>query len=155
MLDLRQRISLWGYNLHHHVTTAARLNPCTVASSNSLEPPVSMLYETKFLLALVTTWVIEIPLLIILVRIVYHKSEMPVNKIFFTGLLCTALTLPYLWFVLPPFVDAAYYPMIGEALVVNVEAGILNRVLGLDLKRSVLCSVAMNVLSYMLGLFLL
>ncbi len=114
-----------------------------------------MLYETKFLLALVTTWVIEIPLLTILVRIVYHKSEMPVSKIFFAGLLCTALTLPYLWFVLPPFVDAAYYPLIGEALVVVVEAVVLNRVLGLDVKRSAVCSLVMNALSYLLGLILL
>jgi hypothetical protein len=25
------------------------------------------------------------------------------------GALCTALTLPYIWFVLPPYLNAAYY----------------------------------------------
>lgn len=114
-----------------------------------------MLYETQFLLALVTTWAIEIPVLVALVRGVFRDRSRPLSRILFAGLLCTALTLPYLWFVLPPFVDAAYYPLIGETLVVIVETCILNRVLGLDLKQAVLCSIAMNALSYLIGLLLL
>jgi len=92
-----------------------------------------MLHETRFLLALVTTWAIEIPVLIALIRFVFRDRSLPFSRMLFAGLLCTALTLPYLWFVLPPFVDAAYYPLIGEALVVVVEAVVLNRLLGLDL----------------------
>jgi hypothetical protein len=114
-----------------------------------------MLYETKFLLALVTTWCIEIPVLFGLLRFLFRDKSTKPGRIIFVGLLCTALTLPYLWFVLPPYVDAAYYPLIGETLVVIVEAVILNRVLGLDVKKSALCSLAMNAASFFLGLYLL
>jgi hypothetical protein len=114
-----------------------------------------MLYETQFLLALVTTWAIEIPILIALVRFVFRNRVLPVISIIGAGALCTALTLPYLWFVLPPYVDAAYSVAIGETLVVLVEALILNRVLGLHLKAALACSLAMNAASYFLGLFLL
>ncbi|GAB6285794.1 MAG: hypothetical protein STSR0009_19950 [Methanoregula sp.] len=114
-----------------------------------------MVYETRFLLALVTTWAIEIPVLVALIRYVFRDRSFPLSRIIFTGALCTAFTLPYLWFVLPPFVDAAYYPLIGEALVIVVEAVVLNRLLGLDLKRAGACSLVMNVLSFLFGLVLL
>jgi hypothetical protein len=115
---------------------------------------MNMLYETRFLLALVTTWVIEIPVLVVLVRFVFRDRTLPLLRILFTGLLCTALTLPYLWFVLPPFVDAAYYPLIGEGLVVAIEAVVVNRILGVDAKRSLACSLVMNAVSFVLGLVL-
>ena len=114
-----------------------------------------MIYETWFLLALITSCIIEIPLLIALIRFVFHDRNLPVGRIVIVGALCTALTLPYLWFVLPPFVDAAYYPLIGETFVVVVEGAILNRVLGLDARRAIVCSLVMNAASYLLGLILL
>lgn len=114
-----------------------------------------MLYETYFLLALLTTWVIEIPVLAALIRFAFRDTTLPLRKIIGIGALCTALTLPYLWFVLPPFVDAAYYVQIGEALVFLVEAVILNRLLGLELKRALICSFVMNAASFLLGLVLL
>lgn len=114
-----------------------------------------MLYETLFLLALITTWVIEIPVLVVFVRYLFRRTDLSLACIAGAGLLCTALTLPYLWFVLPPFVDAAYYPIIGETLVVIVEAGVLNRVLRLDAARAFVCSLAMNMVSFTAGLFLL
>ena len=114
-----------------------------------------MLYETRFLLALVTTWAIEIPVLIILIRFVFHIKTLSILRIAGIGALCTALTLPYLWFVLPPFADAAYYPLIGETLVFLVEAIILNRLLGLSPKAALICSLVMNAASYGLGLILL
>jgi hypothetical protein len=114
-----------------------------------------MLYETRFLLALVTTWAIEIPVLIALIRFVFRDKTLPIIKIIGVGALCTALTLPYLWFVLPPYVDAAYYIVIGETLVFFVEAAILNRVLGLSLKLAGVCSLVMNAASFLLGLYLL
>jgi hypothetical protein len=114
-----------------------------------------MLYETKFLLALVTTWCIEIPVLVALIRYAFRDKTLPIEKIIGIGALCTALTLPYLWFVLPPVVDAAYYPLTGETLVVIVEAVVLNRVLGLTVKQSLACSLVMNAASFFLGLYLL
>jgi hypothetical protein len=114
-----------------------------------------MLYETQFLLALVTTWAIEIPILIALIRFVFNDKILPLARIIGVGALCTALTLPYLWFILPPYVDAAYYPLIGETLVFLVEALILNRVLGLNPKVALTCSLVMNAASYFLGSWLL
>ena len=114
-----------------------------------------MLYETRFLLALGTTWAIEIPVLYVIIRVGFRNKTLPRARIAGTGLLCTALTLPYLWFVLPPYVDAAYYPVIGEALAVLIEAAILNRLLGLDVKQSVAGSLAMNAVSFFLGAYLL
>lgn len=102
-----------------------------------------------------TTWAIEIPVLFVLVRYAFRDRTLPTLRIVFTGALCTALTLPYLWFVLPPYVDAAYYPLIGESLVVVVEAVILNRLLGLKWPAAGVCSLVMNAASFFLGLFLL
>lgn len=114
-----------------------------------------MIYQTLFFLALVTAWIIEIAVLIALIRLVFRDRDLPVGKIVFTGALCTALTLPYLWFIMPPYFDAGYYPLIGEILVVTVEAVILNRVLGLDPKKAVISSLAMNAASFVAGLYLL
>jgi len=114
-----------------------------------------MLYETKFLLALVTTWAIEIPVLLAFIRLVFRERNISLVRIIFTGMLCTALTLPYLWFVIPPYVDVAYYPLIGELLVITVEAALLNRVLGLDVKQSLACSLGMNAASFIIGLYFL
>jgi hypothetical protein len=114
-----------------------------------------MLYETRFLLALITTWAIEIPVLIALIRFVFRDKAIPIIKIIGIGALCTALTLPYLWFILPPYVDAAYYVMIGETLVFLVEALLLNRLLGVSVKVALACSFLMNAASFILGMYLL
>jgi hypothetical protein len=114
-----------------------------------------MLFQTQFLLALVTTWIIEIPVLFGLLRIVFRDRTISRMRIIFAGILCTALTLPYLWFIIPPYVNLAYYTVIGETLVIIIEAIILNRVLGLQPKAAVTCSAGMNIASYVFGLFLL
>ncbi len=114
-----------------------------------------MLYETRFLLALITTWLIEIPILFALIRFVFRDKTLPAIRIISTGALCTALTLPYLWFILPPYVDAANYIVIGETLVFLIEAFILNRLLPLKPAPALVCSFAMNLASFLLGLVLL
>jgi len=114
-----------------------------------------MLYETRFLLALVTTWAIEIPVLVVLIRFVFRDTTLPLGRITGIGALCTALTLPYLWFILPPYVDAAYYPLMGETLVFLVEAFILYRLLGVSRNVALVCSFLMNAASFILGLYIL
>jgi len=114
-----------------------------------------MLFQTLFFLALATTWAIEIPVLFGLIRIVFRDRTISRAEILFAGMLCTALTLPYLWFVIPAYVNLAYYTVTGETLVIVVEAIILNRVLGLQPKAAIVCSFGMNLASYVLGLFLL
>jgi hypothetical protein len=52
-------------------------------------------------------------------------------------------------------VDAAYYIIIGETLVFLVEAFILNRLLGLKPTVALVCSLVMNMASFLLGFVLL
>jgi hypothetical protein len=93
------------------------------------------------------------PVLIVLLRLLFHEKSVPLAKIIFTGALCTALTLPYLWFVLPA--GAAYYPLIGELLVVHVETAILDRVPGPDVKTTEVCSFSMNGTSFFIRYILM
>lgn len=110
---------------------------------------------TRFLLALVTTGCIEILVLLAILRFLFHDKSVPLAKnYFYRGILHStdaALSLVRA----PPFVDAAYYPVIGETLAVIVEAAILNRVIGLDAKTSAVCSLVMNAASFFLGYVLL
>jgi hypothetical protein len=91
----------------------------------------------------------------LLSQFVFGNKTLPLVRIIGIGALCTALTLPYLWFVLPPFVNKSYYPLIGETLVFFVEALILNRLLMSSPKLSIFCSFLMNAASYTLGSYLL
>jgi hypothetical protein len=112
-----------------------------------------MIFETLFLLALITTWAIEIPILVVLVRCIFRENNLSMARIISVGALCTVLTLPYLWFVLPAYLDVYYIP-IGELLVILAETLILNKVLGLNPKIALICSLIMNCASYFLGSFL-
>ena len=114
-----------------------------------------MIYATHFLLALITTWAIEIPILVVLIRYIFKQHNFPIARITGVGALCTALTLPYLWFILPWYLDNAYYIQVGELLVIVAEALILNKVLGVNPKIALICSIVMNAISYFLGSFLL
>ena len=113
-----------------------------------------MLHEIRFFLALLTTWAVEIPILFVLI-LLDPREKIPFITVIFAGILCTTLTLPYLWFVLPAFINSPFLPLIGEILVIIVEAAILNRMLGLTVSRSLAYSVIMNAVSYGLGYILL
>jgi len=76
-------------------------------------------------------------------------------KIIVAAFLASLLTLPYLWFVLPPFVDARYYLWIGEGLVGLTEAVLYTLLLGIRIDKTLLISLSANAASYFLGRFLL
>ena len=109
-----------------------------------------MLYETLFLQSLVFTWIVEIPLLFVAVRYIL-KSNKSVWDIIMTGILMTALTLPYLWFVMPPFLDMSWYPLNGEIIVILVESAVIWYLLRIKLLYSVVLSAFVNAVSYLLG----
>jgi hypothetical protein len=113
-----------------------------------------MLYETHFLFALSLTWLVEVPLLFLLVRYIARRSDISAARIIGTALLATALTLPYLLFVLPPYVDAAYYILIGELFVIVIEAVVFYLLLKVRPAAAVFLSLAVNVCSYAIGLWL-
>jgi len=113
-----------------------------------------MLYETHFLLSLCMTWLIEVPLLFLLVRYVVKGEGLSTARIVGTGFLASALTLPYLWFVLPPYMDAAYYPLFGELLVIAVEAAIFFLLMRVRPVSAVFLSLVVNVSSFGIGIML-
>lgn len=113
-----------------------------------------MLFETHFLVALCETWLVEVPLLFLLVRYIIKANDLSIARIVGTGLLATALTLPYLWFVLPPYVNAAYYPLIGEAMVIAVEAVVFFLLLRVKPAAAVFLSLVVNASSFAIGMWL-
>jgi hypothetical protein len=113
-----------------------------------------MLFETHFLIALCETWLVEIPLLFLLIRYIVKANDLSVARIVGTGLLATALTLPYLWFVLPPYVNAAYYPLIGESMVIAVEAVVFFLLLRVKSAAAVFLSLVVNVSSFAIGMWM-
>jgi hypothetical protein len=113
-----------------------------------------MLYEAHFLLSLCVTWLIEVPLLFLLIRYIFKQNDLNAARIVGTGLLASALTLPYLWFVLSPYIDEAYYLLIGELLVIAVEAVIFFFLLRVKPVAAVFLSLVVNVSSFVIGIWL-
>ena len=107
-----------------------------------------MFYETQFLFALLLTWLVEVPILWFSVHTVLKLNDVPVTQIIFTGILATGLTLPYLWFVLPQFIGATYYILMGELFVIAVESVILNQILRTRPGLSIALSLVMNAASF-------
>jgi hypothetical protein len=114
-----------------------------------------MLYETKFLVSLGTTLAIEIPLVALIMRYVIRLREVSFWKVAFVAFLASTLTLPYLWFVLSPYVDARFYLLIGESFVVLFEMVIFWLLLGVRIHKAFAVSLVVNVASYYLGGLLL
>ncbi len=110
-----------------------------------------MFYEMQFLFALFITWLVEVPILWFSVRTVLKQKDVPVTHIIFTGILASALTLPYLWFVLPSYIGASYYLLIGELFVIAVESVILNQILRIRPGLSIALSAVMNAASFVVG----
>jgi len=114
-----------------------------------------MLYETQFLISLSLTLIIEIPIVFIFVKVIYKLKELSNLKVLIVGLIASTLTLPYLWFVLSPYINARYYILTGELIVVIVEALIYNQLLNIKLNKALAISFIANFFSYGLGLIIL
>ncbi|MDD4127053.1 MAG: hypothetical protein PHV39_05135 [Methanomicrobium sp.] len=112
-----------------------------------------MLYEYLFLQSLLFTWIIEIPLLYLSVHYGLKKKT-PAEDIIAAGLLMTAVTLPYLWFVMPPFLDMSWYPLNGEIIIIFIESLIICYMLKLRYIHSLIIAALVNTASYALGLLI-
>lgn len=113
-----------------------------------------VLYELEFLYALGLTLLIEVPILVFLFPVVERrKADWP--SLVFAGMFASALTLPYIWFVLPAFVPPSAYVAMAEAFAVLVESGIYCVLLRLAPARAFALSLACNVASFVLGGWLL
>lgn len=113
-----------------------------------------MLYETRFLLALLFSLIIEVPFLFILIKYIFLIKNLKNLDILSVGIIATTLTIPYLWFVIPAFVNAAYYVYIGEGIVIITEAVIYLLLLKIGSIKSLIISIILNMLSYGIGLLI-
>jgi hypothetical protein len=113
-----------------------------------------MIYETKFLLSLLLTVSIEVPILILIEKYVLRTKRIKVFELLYVGFFASALTLPYLWFILPPYIDSRHYLIIGEVLVSLCEAMIYFKFLSFSVKKALLMSTLLNAASYTGGLVL-
>jgi hypothetical protein len=114
-----------------------------------------MLFETKFLISLLLTLIVEIPILLILVKYFLKDKRNSVIHIIIVGLLASALTLPYLWFVLPPFINVNYYIYIGEILVFLIESLVYYKFLNIRFNKALIISFIANLVSFVLGIIIL
>ncbi len=113
--------------------------------------PTGRSYAVDFLIALVLTLLIELPVLWVLARGVFKLAGVPTRRLLGVGALGSLLTLPVLWFVLPAFLSPAAAIAVGEVLAVVIEALLLWRLLPARPLVAVVLSLAANLASFLLG----
>jgi len=114
-----------------------------------------MEYEINFLKALLLTITIETAVLFLLFKVVF-KTLRPGNwLLLLTGILATLATLPYLWFILPLFIQSKLgYILVSELSAILVESVIILGLLKINLQKVVLVSLVCNMSSYLIGLWI-
>lgn len=110
---------------------------------------------TRFLLALLLTWLIELPVLFLLARVILRLPGVSNARLLAAGLVVSLLTLPVLWFVWPLLFPAGYSIWLGEGLVWLVEALLYRWLLRIRLSEALLISLLLNGLSFLVGLVVL
>jgi len=112
-----------------------------------------MQYEGMFLKALGLTVTIETTVLWAVTRMLRRDGMPSTGRVLACGALCSSATLPYLWFVLPAWVqDRPMLMAIGEPAVTLAEAGILALALPARPARALALSFACNLISFLIGL---
>lgn len=111
-----------------------------------------MLLEIKFLIALLVTLIIETVVVVLLAKFLFRLKD--ISNTILIAIMASVLTLPYLWFVLPPFLPAENYLLFGEILVIIAEALIYLSFTKLSWKQSLIASLAANIISFYLGGFI-
>ena len=110
-----------------------------------------MTYEQSFIISLVITLLVEIPVVFLLVKYVYKKVDK--KGIIFAGVVASALTLPYFWFILPFYIsDRTAYIICGEFAIIVIEAFIYFKILKLNFKQALFVSLVANLVSTLIGL---
>lgn len=110
-------------------------------------------YELLFLKSLLVSIVIETTVLWLLCKFLLKSKNINLSTIIITGVLATMLTLPYLWFIFPKFIETKiYYHIVSELSAVFVESFVFLVVLKTNYKQSLGLSFACNAVSYISGL---
>jgi len=113
-----------------------------------------MSYGFYFLISLLLTLAVEIPTLFLVLRSLL-KIKTQAKEILYWGAFASLFSLPYLWFVFPLFVSSRYYILIGEILVVFIEAIILLKAFKINFKNAFFLSLIANTASYVAGILIL
>jgi len=114
-----------------------------------------MNYELLFLKSLVLTILIETFVMIIFFRLLIKRKDVEISRLLITGFIASFATLPYLWFILPVYIDQKiWYMIIGESFAVLLETIIIRSILRTKLTISFLCSLICNTLSFLAGLII-
>jgi hypothetical protein len=112
-----------------------------------------MLYEQKFLFSLLLTIISETLVVSLLLKHLYKHREIKISKSIIVSVIASALTMPYLWFVLPAYIsDRSTYVFFGETLVVFIEAIVYYQFLKLKFSEAFIMSIIANMSSVFLGL---
>jgi len=110
-------------------------------------------YEMLFLKSLVLTIFIESVVLVLFFRLVVRNEHISLSRLLSTGLIASLATLPYLWFILPMYVDQKlWYIVIGETFAVLMETFIIGGMLRITVLKSFLSSFTCNLISFLVGL---
>jgi len=112
------------------------------------------MYEIKYLQNLFITVLIETIFLFISVRFIFKIKKSNVNNrlIILAGILCSSVTLPYIWFVLPVLIENYYvFMVIAEGFAIIAESIIIFYLLKLSLKKSFIISLICNIFSFASG----
>jgi len=113
-----------------------------------------MAYEKLFLLSLLVTLCIEVPVVFFLVRKKAINIS-PIDSIVISAI-ASLLTLPYLWFIFPVYIaDYTTYVVIGEIVVIIIEALIYWRLFRISMTRALVLSVIANISSVILGFLIM
>ncbi|MDR1987434.1 MAG: hypothetical protein LBQ24_01345 [Candidatus Peribacteria bacterium] len=112
-----------------------------------------MQYETYFLISLLITLAVEVPVAVILVKY-FFKEKISILRIVGISILSTALTIPYLWFIFNTYFDFWTMAICGEIFVFVVESILYWRLLPTNLNKALFISFMANVASIAVGLII-
>lgn len=127
----------------------------TIMNKNKL---LTITYEIKFLLSLFLTIILEIIILFALIRkfLRIDAKKISNSRLIFTGIICSFATLPYLWFVLPSFLESKIlFILFGESFAILIESILLFFILRISITKSFFVSLCCNLISFLIGLMIL
>jgi len=117
----------------------------------------SLNYIGEFGIALIFTIAIETITLLALIRLVLKVSarEIHADRIIGVGILASALTLPYVWFVIPNCIPSRFWFVVtAELFALIIETIIYRKLLEFRWFMALTLSLVCNVLSFCIGLIL-
>lgn len=113
-------------------------------------------YLTLFVVSRIITITIETCVLFFITKIFRKSQNLNNRRILLTGILASTITLPVLRFVLPNlFQNYDNFVIFGEIFVTIAEIFIIKFLLNISRRKAIIASIICNVVSFVLGLFII